>query len=419
MGTFTHTIVCTLGRLTRTSAAGNIRRVKAQDPTLSLPELPLSRECPYHPPRAYEQLRERGPLTRVRTFDGTVVWAVTGHAEVRALFADPRLSVDRDHAEFPKLTRVVALRRPEQHSAMRTLLRTDPPRHTGQRRALAPHFSVRRIKARRPALEAAADALLDEVAATPNRSAELVGSYIKPLVTAGMALLLGIPDDQRGRLHELLYHYFDPIAPLSEYLRELLETKRHGNGLLDDLIGQVQAGTLSEQEYIDYATVLIVAGQEVTVSTIAVAVPTLLTHDAELDRLRRDAVAWPSAVEELLRFLSLTGGTVRIATSDIEIAGVVIEAGEGVVLLNPAANRDPAVFERPHELDLGRNRRNHLSFGAGPHQCIGHNLARLDIEVALQHLFQRFPTLRLTVPIEELPVRQGLVFGVSAVPVAW
>ncbi|MFC5103998.1 cytochrome P450 [Kibdelosporangium philippinense] len=388
-----------------------------QDSTVSLPELPFSRECPYHPPNAYEQLRDSGPLTRVSTFDGTAVWAVTGHAEMRTLLSDPRLSVDRDHAGFPALTRVVALRRPQQHSAMRTLLRTDPPQHTEQRRALARSFALRKIKSRRPALEATADALLDRVA--PDGSAELVESYIKPLVTAGMALLLGIPDDQRTRLHELMYHYFDPIAPLAEYLRELLTSKEPGDGLLDDLIAQVAAGTMSEAEYIDSATVLIVAGQEVTVSTIALAVPTLLTHDSELEQLRTGVVPWTNAVEELLRFLSLTGGTVRIATADIEIAGVVIKAGEGVVLLNPAANRDPAVFERPNELDLSRQRRNHLSFGIGVHQCIGHNLARMDIEVALQRLFERFPTLRLTVPIAEVPVRQGIVFGVTAVPVAW
>lgn len=395
--------------------------MEVQEPTLALPELPLTRECPYHPPQAYEQLREQGPLTRVRTFDGTVVWAATDHAQVRALFTDPRLSVDRDHPGFPKLTRVVALRRPEQHSAMRTLLRTDPPQHTKQRRALVPSFALRRIQARRPALEAAAQGYLNELEARPDSSAELVGDYIKPLVTAGMALLLGIPDADRDRLYELLYHHFDPIAPLDEYLRSLLPVLRAqpGDGLLDDLIRRLDAATLTEDEFVDYATVLIVAGQEVTVSTIAVAVPTLLAHETELDRVRTGEVTWQGAVEELLRFLSLTGGTVRIATADIEIGGVVVKAGEGVVLLNPAANRDPAVFDRPDELDLRRNRRNHLSFGVGVHQCIGHNLARLDIEVALQRLFERFPALRLTVPIDQLPVRQGLVFGVGALPVAW
>ncbi|KUJ69678.1 hypothetical protein ACZ90_10180 [Streptomyces albus subsp. albus] len=386
-----------------------------------LPGLPLTRECPYHPPRGYEEPRARGPVTRVRLFDGKGIWAVTGHAAARALLADPRLTVDRDKAEFPRLARLLVLGRPDRHPAMRALLRTDPPLHSRQRRALLPSLALKRVQSWRPALEAVADARLDELAAGPTASAELVGAYIRPLVTAGMAEMLGVPEAERPRLHDVVYRHFDAVPPLEEFLLSLLdgERGRPGGGLLDDLLTQVEAGSVTREEFVHYGTVLIVAGQDVTVSTIALAVLTLLTHPAELDRLRSGQVPWPDAIEELLRFLSLTGGLVRVATADIEVAGEVIRAGDGVVLLNPAANRDPALFEQPHRLDLDRGARNHLTFGFGVHQCIGQNLARLDVETALRRLFDRFPALRLTVPVDQVPVRQGLVYSVSALPVAW
>lgn len=235
--------------------------------------------------------------------------------------------------------------------------------------------------------------------------------------------MLGIPEGDRPHFHDLLHRHFDPVPPLEEYLLALCEAKRRrhdvegGTGLLDDLAGQVRAGTLTAEQFAHYGTVLVVAGQDITVSTIALAVLTLLTHEDELARLRSGAAPWPDAVEELLRFLSLTGGLVRVATADIEMSGVVIRAGDGVVLLNPAANRDPDVFERPHELDLGRGGRNHLAFGFGVHQCVGQNLARLDVEVALRKLFERFPKLRPAVSVDDVPVRQGLVFSVGALPV--
>ncbi|MEV5981348.1 cytochrome P450 [Streptomyces sp. NPDC052114] len=405
----------------------NTARPTASDDGPDLPGLPLTRTCPYHPPQEYEELRARGPVTRIRLYDGREIWAVTGHAATRSLLLDERLTVDRDKAAFPRLARLLVLGRPDRHPAMRALLRTDPPLHTEQRRALRPGLALKRTQNWRPAIESAADAGLDTLATTARgEPAELLGTYIRPLVTAGMHEMLGIPEQDRAHFHELLHRNFDPVPHLVEYLSALCAAKQglladgvRGTGLLDDLARQVSEGTLTAEEFAHYGTVLIVAGQDVTVATIGLSVLTLLEHPDELARVRDDAAHWPEAVEELLRFLSLTGGLVRVATADIETSGVVIEAGDGVVLLNPAANRDPDVFPRPHELDLLRSTRNHLSFGFGAHQCIGQNLARLIVEVALRGLFGRFPALRLAVPLDEVPVRQGLVFGLNALPVQW
>ncbi|WP_171053251.1 cytochrome P450 [Streptomyces marianii] len=397
------------------------------DPGTTPPGLPLTRICPYHPPREYEDLRAGGPVRRIRLYDGREIWAVTGHAATRSLLADERLTVDRDKAEFPKLARLLVLGRPDRHPAMRALLRSDPPLHTEQRRALQPGLALKRMQGWRPAIEADAQARLDSLTtAWQGEPVELMSTYIRPLVTTSMHEMLGIPDEDRAHFHDLLHRNFDPVPGLVDYLTSLCAAKQRlltdgeeGSGLLDDLAGQVREGKLTAEQFAHYGTVLIVAGQDVTVATIGVAVLTLLEHRDELARLRRDAALWPNAVEELLRFLSLTGGLVRVATADIETYGVVIRAGDGVVLLNPAANRDPHVFTRPHELDLRRNPRNHLSFGFGAHQCIGQNLARLDIEIALRRLFDSLPTLRLAVPLDDVPVRQGLVFSINALPVRW
>ncbi|MFF8908110.1 cytochrome P450 [Streptomyces olivaceoviridis] len=388
-----------------------------------LPGLPLTRECPYHPPRAYEDLRGRGPVTKIRLYDGREAWAVTGHAAFRSLLTDERLTVDRDKAEFPDLVRVLALARPGRHHAMRALLRTDPPLHTEQRRAMLPSLALKRVQGRRPALQAAADRLLDSLAARPRTEpAELISAYVRPLVATGMTEILGLHGPDGSALHDLLHRHFDLVPPLDDFLRSLLARmpdRPGGDGLLDDLAAQVRDGRLTTEQFVHYGTVLVVAGQDVTISTIALAVLTLLVHGDELDRLRAGEVPWSRAVEELLRFLSVTSGLVRVATADIETSGVVIRAGDGVVLLNPAANRDPGVFEDADRLDLRRRHGNHVSFGFGVHQCIGQNLARLDVEVALSRLFERFPRLRLAAPVDEVPVRQGLVFGLGALPVRW
>ncbi|MFE7524840.1 cytochrome P450 [Kitasatospora sp. NPDC057542] len=387
------------------------------------PALPLRRECPYHPPRAYEELRDRGPLTEVRLFDGRTVWAVTGHGLVRDLLSDARLSVDRSHPDFPRLTRVLTSVPPERRRAMQPLLSTDPPLHAEQRRALLAGFTLKRVRALRPALEGAADAHLNEMVAEQGPATDLVAAYVRPLVTTGISLLLGVRGRDESVLKDLLSRHFDPIPALMDHFTALLNDGsgpvRPDTDLLGHLHARIAEGTLAAEDAARYLTVLVVAGQDVTVHTIAVGVLALLAHPAQLAGLRSGQVPWPGAIEELLRFVSLTGGLVRLATADIPTTAGLIRAGDGVLLLNPAANRDPAVFDRPHELDLLRPARSHLTFGFGVHQCIGHNLARLDLEVALRRLFTRLPSLRLTVPVEQVPLRQGLVSGITSLPVSW
>ncbi|MFJ8017265.1 cytochrome P450 [Streptomyces sp. NPDC096339] len=392
----------------------------------ALPELPMTRKCPYHPPAEYEDLRAIGPVTRVRQWDGRPLWAVTGHAETRELMSHPAMSVNRFHPNFPMPIPALTQLQTPRSAAIGALIRTDPPEHTKQRRDVLPSFTLKKIAGIKPEIERTAAFLADEMVASGN-SADLLEVYVKPLIATVLSQLLGIPYEDRNYFEDLTYRRFDPeqvvdaMSDLADYLGKLLIAKETtpGVGLLDDLVTQVVEGTLERDELVRYALVLVIAGQETTANTVALGVLTLLEHPEQLAELKADGDLWRNAVEELLRFLSLTGGLSRVSTADIEIAGVTIREGDGILFLNPAANRDEAQFERPNELDIHRNVRNHLSFGFGIHQCIGQNLARVELEVALRVLFDRVPTLRLASPVEEIEVKQGLVFGLAELPVAW
>jgi pentalenic acid synthase len=391
-----------------------------------LPELPFNRECPYHPPAAYEQLRARGPVTKVQQFDGRAVWAVTGHAETRALMSNPNMSVNRFHPNFPMPIPALAQLQTSRTAAIGALIRTDPPEHAKQRRDILPSFTLKKIAALKPGIQRIVEQQIDAMLAQGS-SADLVDAFAKPTVAMVLSQLLGIAYEDRGYFEELTYRRFDPeqvvdaMSALTAYLEQVLrakETKR-GDGLLDDLVEHVLNGTLERDELVRYALVLVIAGQETTANTIALSVLTLLAHPEQLAQLQADRDLWPNAVEELLRFLSITGGLSRVATADIEIGDKLICEGDGLIFLNPAANRDERQFDRPNELDVGRSVRNHLSFGFGIHQCIGQNLARVELEITLRTLFERIPNVRLAVAVDQIPVRQGLVFGLVELPVSW
>lgn len=210
---------------------------------------------------------------------------------------------------------------------------------------------------------------------------------------------------------------------LDEYFRVLIEQKQAtpGEGLLDELIAkQLETGAVDQQELVRLAQILLIAGHETTANMISLGTFTLLQHPDQLARMRESDGLMPSAVEELLRFLSIADGISRVAVDDIEVGGVTIRAGDGVLLTTSVINRDETVYPSPDELDLGRNARNHVAFGFGIHQCLGQNLARAELEIALPALFDRLPELRLAVPAEEIPFKPGdTIQGLLEMPVTW
>ncbi|MFE3559731.1 cytochrome P450 [Streptomyces sp. NPDC059193] len=388
---------------------------------------PQDRTCPYHPPTAYEPLRESRPLSRVTLFDGRSVWVVTGLAEARTLLADGRLSTDRRNAGFPMPSR----RFKGLQNRRAALLGFDDPEHNAQRRMLIPSFTVKRTAALRPRIQQTVDRLIDEMVAAGPR-AELVSAFALPVPSMVICALLGVPYEDHeffeGESRRLLRgpepaDVEDARRRLDEYLVGLIGRKRSepGDGLLDELIAQrLEPGEIGVGELADLAAILLIAGHETTANMISLGTFTLLRHPEQLAELRADPALMSSAVEELMRFLSIADGMLRVATEDIEIGGVTVRAEDGVVFSTSVINRDDSVFEDPDALDWHRPARHHVAFGFGIHQCLGQNLARAEMEIALGTLFERLPGLRLAADPDGIPFKPGdTIQGMVELPVAW
>ncbi|MFV0128167.1 cytochrome P450 [Streptomyces sp. HMX112] len=389
---------------------------------------PQDRTCPYHPPTAYEPLRQDRPLSRVTLWDGRSVWVVTGHAVARRLLSDQRLSTDTTNEAFPFPTQRFAEVRPRRRVA---LLGVDDPEHNAQRRMLIPSFSLKRIADLRPRIQRTVDELLDAMIAQ-GPPAELVNDFALPVPSIVICDLLGVPytdhdffEEQSRRLLRgpAAADSQDARDQLEGYFGELVERKQDkpGDGLLDELIARRLAeGRLDRQELVELATILLVAGHETTANMISLGTFTLLQHPERLAELRAEPALMGAAVEELLRFLSIADGMLRVALADIEVAGEVIRRDEGVVFSTSVINRDAGYFTEPDVLDWHRSTRHHVAFGFGIHQCLGQNLARAEMEIALATLFARLPGLRLAAPAEEIPFKPGdTIQGMLELPVTW
>ncbi|WEO93820.1 cytochrome P450 [Streptomyces sp. FXJ1.172] len=390
---------------------------------------PQDRTCPYHPPTGYEPMRDGRALARVTLFDGREVWAVTGHAAARALLSDPRLSSDRRRPEFP----IPAERFQGIRDRRVALLGLDDPEHNRQRRMMIPEFTVRRAAELRPWIQQVVDGLLDRMIAE-GPPAELVSAFALPVPSTVICGLLGVPYADHEFFEEQSRRLLrgpkaaDSVAArarLDEYLGGLIEDKAKaaepGDGILDDLVHhQLRDGTLGRADVVSLALILLVAGHETTANMISLGTFTLLQHPDRLAELRADPALLPAAVEELMRMLSIAEGLQRVALEDIEIAGHTIRAGEGVLFSTSVINRDPVQYEDPDTLDFHRATRHHVAFGFGIHQCLGQNLARAELEIALGSLLDRLPRLRLAVPAEEIPFKRGdTIQGMLELPVTW
>ncbi|MFD5322681.1 cytochrome P450 [Streptomyces sp. NPDC127092] len=389
---------------------------------------PQNRTCPYHPPTAYDPLRDERPLSRVTLWDGRQVWFVSGHQAARALLADQRLSTDSTHPAFPIPTERAAGVRRRRRAA---LLGWDDPEHNTQRRMLIPSFTVKRIEGLRPRIQATVDRLVDDMEAA-GPPAELVSAFALPVPSIVICDLLGVPYEDHDFFEEQSRRLLrgptsedteDALARLEGYLGDLIDGKRggQGEGVLDDLVArQLRDGRPDREELVQLASILLIAGHETTANMISLGTYTLLRHPERLAELRADPGILPEAVEELLRFLSIADGMLRVAREDVEVGGVVIRAGEGVVFSTSLINRDAGTYADPDSLDWVRSARHHLAFGYGIHQCLGQNLARAELEIALGTLLRRLPGLRLAAPAEEIPFKPGdTIQGMLELPVAW
>jgi cytochrome P450 len=395
-----------------------------------LAALPMPRTCPFSPPAGYAQLRESAPVSRVSLPSGATAWALTRHQDIRAMLTDPRFSSDRSHPGFPTLIE----RRQQLPDSLRlTLISMDPPQHGPARRAVAGEFTVKRMEALRPRIQQVVDEHLDLMLAGP-RPADLVKALALPVPSLVICELLGVPyanhDFFQSRALTLLRRS-TPVGQrlrardeLRSYLDELVSRKEQAP--TDDLLGrqvskQRQTGAADHGQLVSLAVLLLIAGHVTTANMIALGTVALLEHPGDITAIREDAGKTPGAVEELLRYFTIAEFAMsRVATADVEIGGVLVRAGEGVVALASSANRDPEAFGNPDELDIGRSARHHVAFGFGAHQCLGQNLARIELQIVFDTLFRRVPGLRLAARIEDLPFADdGGLYGLYGLPVTW
>ncbi|MFJ6796879.1 cytochrome P450 [Streptomyces sp. NPDC091268] len=372
----------------------------------------------------YERLREGCPVQRIPSGSGGhQAYLITGHAEAREAFTHPDLS--KDTARF-------FAGRPsgrDLHPAVsRTMLASDPPEHTRQRRVVTPLFSTGRVRELRPYIARVAGELMS--AWRPGTDVDLVAELAVPLPVTVVCELLGVPEPDRTALAGWSHDLFDATDTarvdaashrIGDYLTHLVDTARAtpGDGPLPSLLSDCDAGGLDRDETVSLAALLLVAGHETTTHFIGNAVLALLRHPEAYDRLRRDPDLIPGALDELLRHDSpVSVATFRHSTRDLRVGGFDIPAGHPVLIAPGAANRDPAAFPDPHRLDLDRDATAHLSFGHGIHRCPGAPLARAEAEIALRTLLTRFPHTRLTTPAAPLTWRRTrLTRGLTTLPV--
>jgi len=393
---------------------------------------PLLRTCPFAPPPAYEKLREAGPVHRVTLQSGQEAWALTRLEDVRQMLTDPRFSSDRFNPGFPILTKEGRqVRRP---GFTPSLINLDPPEHSAARREVVGEFTVKRMKALQPRIQQIVDEHIDAILAGP-KPADLVSALALPVPSLVICELLGVPytehDFFQVRSSTLLNREVDQdtrlkaVDELMDYLDRLVAAKEADPA--DDLLGRQvlkqreEHGDVAHDELVSLAFLLLLAGHETTANMISLGTVALLENPDQLAIIKNDPAKTLDAVEELLRYFTIAEFvTARVATEDVEIGGQLIREGEGVLGLSYSGNRDEAAFDNPDELDLERGARHHVAFGFGPHQCLGQNLARLELQIVFDTLFRRIPELKLAAPVDQLPFKHdSSVFGLYCLPVTW
>ncbi|MGQ4733137.1 cytochrome P450 [Streptomyces sp. Ju416(a)] len=362
----------------------------------------------------YARLRNGEGLALVQPPFGGEGWLAARYEDVRTVLSDPRFSRARAlHEDVPRM--VPFLPPPD------TIMAMDPPDHNRLRKMLAQAFTMRRVEKMRPKVQSVVDRQIDllEKAGTP---ADLMGDFAVPVSMTVITELLGVPYEDRDRFGTWVGIIFSASHPpeeamaanesLTGYLAGLVAQRRErpGDDLLSVLVEARDSGDrLTESEMVGLATAVLIAGFDVTSNHLGNMLYALLASPEHLGQLLEDPGMVPGAVEEMLRYIRpATGESIpRVATEDVELGGVRIKAGEAVLPSTMSANRDASVFENPDVMDFGRKHNPHIAFGYGAHHCVGAQLARLELQVAIATLLERLPGLRPAVPVAEVPWRDA------------
>ncbi|TPQ23556.1 cytochrome P450 [Streptomyces sporangiiformans] len=397
------------------------------------PVIPSERgKCPFDPPSEYARLREEEPISPI-TFrlapKDTQGWLVTNHQHVRQILADERFSHRNELLATVAAPPFPMTEYAPQPAAPGFFAKMDGADHAKYRRLLAGHFTVRRIQQHEPELSQIVDEALDEMAASGS-PADLQSSFSEVVAARSVCSLLGVAPDLVSDMSE----HFGAMMTLRYTLEEFIHHMESIDAILrpmvqqrmaepaDDFFGRLVAtGELTEEELVNLAVLTVGGSLDTTPNMLSLGTFALLEHPDELAQLRARPELYDTAVDELLRYLTISQlGSSRCALEDVEIGGRTIKAGQTVVLSLPAANRDPDVFADPDRLDVTRLPRKHLALGFGEHQCLGQHLARATLRIGLRRLFERFPALRLAQPADQVPLRdRAMHFGVDRLLVDW
>ncbi|ARF57896.1 cytochrome P450 [Streptomyces gilvosporeus] len=388
--------------------------------------LPTARPtgCPFDPPAELAQLREERPLRRMQYPDGHQGWLATGHSVVRSILADSRFSSRYELMHLP-LPGGPAELPPAPPGDMSGL---DAPEHTRYRRLLMGKFTVRRMRE----LTARVEEITAEHLDTMERHGgpvDLVTAFAQPVPALMICELLGVPSADRDIFQRHTATVTDQSTTFKDQMAAYTAIQEIIHGLVlakrarptDDLLSDLaQDSELTDEELAGVGAFLLGAGLDTTANMLALGTFALLSNPDQLAALRSDSGLVDQTVEELMRYLSIADTGIRAALEDVELDGHLIKAGETVTVSIQAANRDPKRFPEPDALDVHRKATGHLGFGHGAHQCLGQQLARVEMRVAFPALLTRFPTLRLAVPPEDIPLRtRSNIYGVHRLPVTW
>jgi pentalenolactone synthase len=382
---------------------------------VAVPQLPFARAHPLQFAPSLRELQSRGAVHRVRTEAGDSAWLVTGHAEVQQLYGDERLGQSHpEPAAAARMHESTIFGGPMGNFA------TEPADHARKRALLQPLFTAKRLEAWRSRVDALTARLLDDLAAH-GPPADLHAIVAVPLPLLVICEVLGLPYEDSERFCAWIADMTNTRdrtrsaagrSRLLEYGHQLVARKRREPG--DDVISRLCAAPgISDDEAALLWTGLLFAGYENTTAHIWLGALLLLTSGGEPWRaLAHNPGLAPNVVEETLRAARWGEGVFpRYARTDLEVDGVIINAGDLVLLSVGAANHDPSVFPDPDRVDITRRAAGHVTFGHGARYCIGAALARIELGAVFSQLTSRFPTMRLAADVEELRLREGRLFG--------
>lgn len=392
----------------------------------------MRRQNEFHPNPDVLEARDRTGILRVTTPFGVPAWLVTRLEDVREVLADyTRFSrkLPQDRVPVSKGEGMSEAEVAEMQEGI--FVFSDPPEHTRVRAMLTPSFTAQEMARLEPRVVEIVNDHLDRM--EENRPpADLATAFALPIPSLVISEILGVPYEARAdfqrRASSILNPYLPPaertkvIREAHEYMGSLVDAARQSPG--DNMLGRLvrdHGHELNRNELIGMGNLLLIAGHDTTASMLGLGTLALLRNPQQLQALRDRPELAESAVEELMRWITVAhGGVTRITTEPVVIADQPIPAGELVIAFTPAANRDPSLVENPDTLDVSRGIMSHVGFGHGSHHCLGAPLARMEMGIAFPALLHRFPKLRLVDPKAEVQFRvSSLVYAATELMVEW